>query len=103
MGDVITQVEADVLLTDTLGPFEEGVFKLLIKPVSQNQFDSIVSFAYNLGLGNLKKSTLLKKVNANPADSTILAEFAKWNKAGGKVLAGLTLRRKAEAELYSKG
>jgi lysozyme len=59
-----------------------------------------VSFAFNLGSGALSKSTLLKKVNANPNDASIGAEFLKWNKAGGKVLAGLTRRRKAESELY---
>lgn len=102
IGDVISQVEADVLLTNTLGPFEMGVTKLLTTSINQNQFDALVSFAYNLGLANLKSSTLLKKVNANPSDSSIPAEFAKWCKAGGKVLAGLVARRQAEAELYKK-
>jgi lysozyme len=53
-------------------------------------------------MGNLRNSTLLKKVNANPSDETIRAEFMKWDKAGGKKLAGLTRRRKAEADLYFK-
>jgi len=61
---------------------------------------STKSFAFNVGVGNLKKSTLLKKVNANPADESIRAEFMKWNKAGGKVLNGLTKRRAEEADLY---
>jgi len=53
-----------------------------------------------VGAGALKKSTLLKKVNANPNDSLIKLEFLKWNKSGGKILNGLTLRRQAESELY---
>jgi lysozyme len=75
--------------------------KPLIKvELSDNQFSALVSFAFNLGAGALSKSTLLKKVNANPEDESIRAEFAKWDKAGGKQLRGLTRRRKAEADLY---
>jgi lysozyme len=59
-----------------------------------------VSFAFNCGLGNLRASTLLRKVNANPNDPTIAAEFAKWDKANKKVLRGLSIRRKAESDLY---
>jgi len=68
--------------------------------LTQNQFDALVSFAYNCGTGNLRSSTLLKKVNANPNDPTIRQEFMKWNKAGGKVVAGLSRRRQAESDLY---
>ena len=64
------------------------------------QFDALVSFAYNVGVGNFAKSTLLKKVNANPNDPTIRSEFEKWNKANGRVLKGLVTRRKEEADLY---
>jgi lysozyme len=59
-----------------------------------------VSFAYNAGIGAFKASTLLRKVNVNPNDTAIRLEFMKWNKAGGKVLTGLTRRRSAEADLY---
>lgn len=68
--------------------------------LNDNQFGALISFAYNLGVGNLQKSTLLKKVNANPNDKTIRDEFLKWNRAGGKVLNGLVKRRLAESELY---
>ena len=69
--------------------------------INQNQFDAMVSFTYNLGCANLKSSTLLKKVNKGDfAGAT--KEFPRWNKAGGRVLAGLTRRRKAEADLFSK-
>jgi lysozyme len=63
-------------------------------------FDALVSFSYNLGLGNLDKSTLLKKVNANPSDATIRLEFMKWVNKGSSFEKGLTRRRKAEADLY---
>jgi lysozyme len=68
--------------------------------ISQSQFDALCSFAYNVGIGNLQKSTLIKKVNTNPSDPTIKDEFIKWNKGAGKVLAGLTKRRQAESDLY---
>ena len=74
--------------------------------LNQNQFDSCLSFIYNLGIGAFNKSTLKKKIVANPNDATIKAEFMKWNKArvGGQLieLKGLTRRRIAEAELYFK-
>jgi lysozyme len=70
--------------------------------INSNQFSALVSFAFNLGVGNLAKSTLLKLVNKNPSDPAINLEFMKWNKANGKVLAGLTRRRQAESELYFK-
>lgn len=75
--------------------------KPLIKVVlTENQYSALVCFAYNVGMGNFSKSTLLKKVNANPNDETIAKEFLKWNKAGGKVLNGLTKRRQSESDLY---
>ncbi len=98
----ITEQQAQEYLKDMLVSYEKSVATFVTSTINQNQFDSLVSFAYNLGVGNLKSSTLLKKVNANPSDNTIAAEFVKWNKAGGKVLAGLTKRRKEEAELYCK-
>ena len=68
--------------------------------VTQHQFDALVSFAYNCGSGALKGSTLLKRVNANPSDPTIIDAFLMWTKADGKTLNGLVRRRKAEAKLY---
>lgn len=82
--------------------FSDKLVPLVKSEVNENQFAALTSFAYNAGIGNLKSSTLLKKVNANPSDETIRAEFMKWDKAGGKQLAGLTRRRKAEADLYFK-
>lgn len=102
MGDTITKERADSLFTLISDSFAAKVKPLINSAVTENQFAALVSFAYNCGITNLKSSTLLRKVNANPNDPTIASEFAKWNKAGGKVLAGLTRRRKAEAELYFK-
>ena len=98
----ISEDEALELLQNIVKRFEEGVNRLVKRALNQNQFDALVSFSYNLGLGNLQSSTLLKKVNANPCDQSISYEFSRWNKAGGKVLNGLTRRRKEEAELYFK-
>ena len=96
----ITESRAIELLAWSLKKFEQYVDSYCRDDISQNQFDALVSFCYNLGPANLKSSTLLKKVNKDPNDPTIRAEFMKWNKAGGKALAGLTRRRTAEADLY---
>lgn len=98
----LTEKEASDLLKEMMTNYENDVKRLVKRELNQNQFDALVSFTYNLGSANLGKSTLLKKVNANPCDKTIKDEFLKWNKAGGKVLNGLTRRRNAEAELYFK-
>lgn len=96
----ITKQEAEELLKHLVVSYEKAVDTFCRDDISQNQFDALVSFAYNVGVGNLQKSTLIKKVNANPKDVTIADEFMKWNKAAGRVLAGLTRRRQAEANLY---
>ena len=98
----ISEEDALALLAEMLKKFEQYVDSYCIDTITQNQFDALVSFCYNLGPANLKASTLLKKVNLNPNDETIRAEFMKWNKAGGRALKGLTLRRTAEADLYFK-
>ena len=96
----ITKEQAEELIKHSLSTYEKAVDSFCRDDISQSQFDALVSFAYNLGTGALQKSTLIKKVNANPQDPTIKAEFLKWNKASGRVLAGLTRRRQAEANLY---
>lgn len=98
----INEERATQLLLNLLKTFEKHVDTYTRDDVTQSQFDALVCFAYNVGLGALKSSTLLKKVNTNPTDSTIRDEFLKWNKAAGKILRGLTKRREAEAELYFK-
>ena len=98
----ITEEKAVELLANMLVSFEKYVDSYCRDDINQNQFDALVSFAYNLGPANLKSSTLLKKVNANPEDETITAEFMKWVKAGGNTLKGLVRRREAESQLYFK-
>lgn len=101
MGDEISLDKAKELFSAIITKFEKSVLSALKGGVvTQNQFDALVSFTYNLGAGNLNKSTLLKKVIAHHNDLTIRDEFMKWNKAGGKVLSGLTKRRAQEADLY---
>lgn len=96
----ITEEEATILLSKMLVSYEDTVNRLVTRELNKNQFDALVSFTYNLGGANLKSSTLLKKVNANPCDRTIADEFNKWVNAGGKKLNGLVKRRKEEAKLY---
>lgn len=96
----ITEKEATELLKTMLISYENDVKRLVKSKLTQNQFDALVSFTYNLGSTNLSKSTLLKKLNVNPNDKSIREEFMKWNKAGGKVFNGLKRRRNAEANLY---
>ncbi len=96
----ITEEMGTELLLSMLGSFERYVDSYCVDTITQNQFDALVSFVYNLGPANLKSSTLLKKVNINPEDETIRVEFMKWVKAGGKTLQGLVKRRTAEADLY---
>lgn len=99
MGQTITEVQAEALLKTDIARFERGVSDLVTVPLNQNQFDALVSFSFNLGLGNLKSSTLLRKLNSLDY-SGAAKEFERWNRAGGKVLAGLTRRRIAERDLF---
>jgi lysozyme len=98
--NVITEERAVELLKHLLVSYEKAVDSFCRDDINQNQFDALVSFAYNLGAGSLKSSTLLKKVNTNPVDPTIKDEFMKWVNAGGKKLPGLVKRRADEATLY---
>jgi lysozyme len=95
----ITKDEAMELLMATLGTYEDAIHKNVIAPINQNQFDALVSFVYNVGAGNFAKSTLLKKLNKADYQGAS-DEFLRWNKAGGKVLNGLTRRRDAERALF---
>lgn len=98
-GKVITEAQANDLLQDDLDRFEKAVTRLVTVPLTQHQYDALVSFAFNVGISALERSTLLKRVNAKLFDQA-KAEFAKWNRAGGRPLAGLTRRRAAEAALF---
>jgi lysozyme len=99
-GDTCTTEQAYAYLQYELASTEIKVDSFTTDLVTQQQFDSLVSFAYNVGTGNLKASTLLKKVNLKPADPEIEKEFNKWVYAKGVKLQGLVRRRKSEAWLY---
>jgi len=96
----ITKQQAFDMFKEIANRFAKRVDELVTSDINQNQFNSLVSFAYNVGTGNFSSSTLLKKINKNPNDLTLKAEFLRWNKASGKVLNGLTNRRNEEADLY---
>ncbi|ATP27520.1 muraminidase [Chromobacterium violaceum] len=98
-GLAITQQQADQLLAADLEKFETGVRKAVIVPLNANQFSALVSFSYNLGLGNLRSSTLLRLLNKGDYDGAA-AQFPRWNRAGGQAVPGLTRRRKAEQALF---
>ena len=91
--------EIDHLFLEDISRFERGVDRYVTVPLSQGEFDCLVAFSFNLGLGTLQKSTARQKLNRG--DKAGCAEsLLKYNKAGGKVLKGLDLRRKAEVALF---
>jgi lysozyme len=95
-----TQEQADKAFADRLAnEFEPGVLALCVREPSQLQFDALVCFAYNVGLRNLKTSTLIRKFNAGDILGAA-DEFPRWNKAAGKVMRGLSRRRNAERALF---
>lgn len=99
---VITQQQAEDILRHDLIKYEQAVIGMVTQPLNQHQFDVLVDFAYNAGIGNLKSSTLLKKVNSAAFDD-VPAELMKWTKGGGKVLPGLVKRRQAEGAWWISG
>lgn len=100
-GDTCTDAQAEQYLRNDLVTFENAINRLVKVSLTQNQFDALASFTYNLGEANLSSSTLLKKLNSKDYKGAA-AEFLKWNKAGGKVLGGLIKRRQAEMKLFLK-
>ncbi len=98
-GMTIDQATADRLLKTGLVSYENDVLKIVKVKLTQGQFDALVSLAYNIGSRVLSTSTLLKKLNAGDIKGAA-DEFLRWNKAGGKVLNGLTRRREAERALF---
>ena len=101
LGENISQEYAEECLECEVDKKAQKVASMLNGAnLKQNQFDALVSFAYNCGEGNLLNSTLLKKVHSNPNDPSIRDEFMKWCRAGGQVMNGLKNRREKEADLY---
>ena len=97
--DTITQEEAEKLLRADVFKFEEYVEDNVMVELDQGQFDALVAWTFNLGPGNLRESTMLKKLN-NADYESVPFEMRRWNKAGGKTLDGLIRRRNAEALLF---
>jgi lysozyme len=95
----ITRKEAFIRLDRDLVQYEDGVKKHVKVDLTQSQFDALVDFTYNVGVGAFSKSTLLKKINAGKFDE-VPAEFMKWTKGGGKELPGLVRRRRAEVKFW---
>lgn len=98
----ISKSQGEEILRKDLLKYEKAVVDALKVKVTQNQFDALVSFCYNVGPGNLRKSSVLRYTNEGRIPE-VPARFLLWNKAGGRVLVGLTHRRKAEAELFKSG
>jgi lysozyme len=98
-GMMISRDEAEAILKRDMVQYENGVRSQVTSAITQGQFDALVSFAYNAGVGALQRSTLLKRVNAGKIDE-VPAEFMKWTRGGGKELPGLVRRRRAEVELW---
>lgn len=94
----IDEAEAEALLCKDVGRFERAVVAMAQAP-TQNEFDALVSFAFNVGTGALKSSTLLKRHNAGDHQGAA-DQFLRWNRVGRSVLPGLTRRRAAERALY---
>ena len=97
--DKITLEEADSLLKKDISKFEEYVSDNVMVKLNQGQFDALVAWTFNLGVGNLRSSTMLKKLNESDYGS-VPFEMRRWNKAGGKTLDGLIRRRQAESLLF---
>ena len=98
-GMTITKEQAEQMLVDELHEYENYINKYVTVALSQNQFDALVSWVYNLGPANLKASTMLKVLNSGKYED-VPAQMKRWNKAGGEVLEGLIRRREAEACLF---
>ena len=98
-GMTITQEEADSMLLTELKEYESYVENMVTVELSQEQFDALVVWVYNLGPTNFKNSTLLKKLNSGDY-SAVPTEIKRWNRAGGQVLEGLVKRREAEAAMF---
>jgi len=98
-GMTITEAEADSMLSKELEEYESYVENMVEVELTQEQFDALTVWVYNLGPTNFRNSTLLKKLNSGDY-SAVPTEIKRWNKAGGKVLKGLVKRREAEAAMF---
>ncbi len=102
-GMVISHAKAVELFERDIETFARSLDPVLPQGLKQHQYDALLSFAYNVGVGALKKSALLRKVKADASDPSIPYEFSRWTRAKGSVVPGLVTRRKAEADIYLNG
>lgn len=102
LGDTCTKDQAEQWAINDLKTLGNKIVATVHKPLSNNEIGALASFCYNEGFGNFLKSTLLKKINLNPLDSSLKQEFLKWDEANGHVMDGLLQRRNAEYNLYIK-
>jgi lysozyme len=100
MGMTCTQEQADAWLQEDVQEAVQAVNNLVTVPLTQQQFDALVDFTFNLGTGALQHSTLLRLLNSGNYQGAA-GEFEKWDKAGGKVLPGLLKRRQAERDMFN--
>ena len=100
-GDTCTTEQAKAYMAHDLKKFESAVNSAMTMSINQNQFDALVSLAYNIGTSAFKNSTLVKKLNAGDIRGAA-AQFDVWNKGGGKVMQGLVNRRAKERKLFEK-
>ena len=101
MGDTCTQAQADAWFLEDIAWVEDCVNGAVNVPLTQQEFDALCSLVFNIGCGQFKTSTLLRLLNASDYDGAS-EQFAVWNRQAGQVLAGLTKRRAAEAELFEE-
>lgn len=99
----ITREQADALFRKDILPCEAAVNASVTVPLTQNQFDALCSFAFNIGVGAFQNSTLVKKINAKASEDQIAKEFSRWNQSGGNVNAGLVNRRNSEIGQWTRG
>lgn len=99
-GDAISEAQAEVLLRQDLQEACKAVSQLVKVKLNNNQYGALVSFVFNLGRGRFEGSTLLEHLNRGWYDQ-VPAQLARWNKANGQIMAGLTKRRTAEAQLWN--
>lgn len=106
IGDTISLEQCDSMFTSMVKTYEDAVTAAVKVPLTQSQFNALVSFTYNVGIGNATKgflgSTLLKRINAKASADLIKAAFLMWIKASGKVVPDLKKRRSMEADLFIK-
>lgn len=102
-GDTVTEQEAEEMLMNDLTEAAAAIDDLVDVPITQRQFDALASLIYNIGREAFRNSTLLRLLNAGKGGHEVGAQFLRWNRAGGKVLPGLSRRRAAEAVLFESG